>query len=119
MMAIVDKKQDVGAQLPKSEVEMFDTIWLRNQLGYEPGRYDLWLQLGKRLRDDGRLAEAIDALRRATELRQDSSSAWLYLALAHKAKGNLEEAGHAWLKVKNIRKGLPFVSELDFSPTDL
>ena len=113
-MSIIDEKRDVGGHIPKGEAEMFDTIWLRNRLEYEPGRYDLWLQLGQRLRIDGRLDEAIDALRRATELQQDCSSAWLYLALAHKAKGNLEEAGHAWLNVKDFRSGLPFVSELDF-----
>ena len=96
--------------------ELYDQDWIKAKLVFEPGRYDLWLLYGQRLRQDGDLEGAIKALTRATELRPEGSVAWLYLAMAYRANKNLEQAGHAWQNVKDYREGFPFNLDQDFLP---
>ena len=112
-MSINDEKQDVGKTTQTQDSEVYDNLWFQAKLEEEPGRYDLWLLLGQRLKNNGDIGGAINALKRATELKPDSSVAWLYLAIAHRSNGDIEEAGHAWIKAKT------FSSDFDLIPINL
>lgn len=80
-----------------------DNLLLRSQIEHEPGRYELWIQLGQMLRNDGDSSEAIAAFERAVELKPDESVAWLYLALTYKSANRVEEAGRAWQQVTDLQ----------------
>jgi predicted O-linked N-acetylglucosamine transferase (SPINDLY family) len=72
-------------------------------LEIDPGRWEVWNNLGNACREGGRLDDAIGALRRATQLEPSAADAWMNLGTALKDAGEMDESLRAYARAVQLR----------------
>lgn len=77
----------------------------RQSVEADPAFYDGWQALGVGLIKLNRADEAVQALKRAIELRPDDQVAWSSLSLAYGRNGQIKEAEDAGAKARIISWG--------------